>query len=223
MQVRAQDDAQRSTIRLVSANEPAPAENASQSAAPVASRAAEESAAPAPAVEQSAESDGDSTAESDSTSTPDAQPDVARRQVEAPRARLPRTPVGLNPTSSSRNTFNQIQGPPPVQPSRPSPRVSQNRRGGKPFQSVPSEPTISPYMYLNSSMNNGNLVTNYLAFVRPQLDAQDASRQQQREIQQLRTQVQKMSTGGGGQQSSASMNSPARYMDTAQFYPAYQR
>lgn len=228
LQVRAQDDVQRSTIRLVSSTEAGPAENVSQSAAPVESRAAEEPAAeepaePAPVVEEPAESSAEPAAESESSVTPEAAPDDASPQVEAPRAHLPRTPVGLTPNSSSRNSFNQIQGPPPVQPSRTATRVPQNRRAGKPFQSLPSEPTISPYLYLNSSLNNGNMVTNYLAFVRPQLDAQDASRQQQHEIQQLRTQIQKMSSGGGGQPSSASMNSPARYMDTAQFYPGFQR
>jgi hypothetical protein len=67
-------------------------------------------------------------------------------------------------------------------------------------------------------------MTNYFAFVRPQLEAQEAGRTQQREIQQLRGQVQKLSSpsgGGGGQ--GASQNTAAHYMDTAQFYRGLQR
>jgi hypothetical protein len=66
-------------------------------------------------------------------------------------------------------------------------------------------------------------MTNYFAFVRPQLEQQEAGRQQQREIQQLRSQVQKMSSGGGSGMQSMNQNGAAHYMDTAQFYRGLQR
>jgi hypothetical protein len=65
-------------------------------------------------------------------------------------------------------------------------------------------------------------MTNYMAFVRPQLEQQETGREQQRQIQQLKSQLQKMSSTGGGSQS-ANPNSAARYMDTAQFYRGLQR
>jgi hypothetical protein len=66
-------------------------------------------------------------------------------------------------------------------------------------------------------------MTNYFAFVRPQLEQAESGRQQQREIQQLRNQLQKMSSTGTGSQSSPNPNSAAHYMDTAQFYRGLQR
>ena len=65
-------------------------------------------------------------------------------------------------------------------------------------------------------------MTNYFAFVRPQLEQAESGRQQQREIQQLRSQLQKMSSTGTGSQS-VNSSSAAHYMDTAQFYKGLQR
>ena len=65
-------------------------------------------------------------------------------------------------------------------------------------------------------------MTNYLAFVRPQMEQAESGRQQQREIQQLRSQLQKMSSNGTGSQST-NPNAAAHYMDTAQFYRGLQR
>jgi hypothetical protein len=110
--------------------------------------------------------------------------------------------------------------PAPVQS---APRLQANRRGGKPFQAIQMQPTVSPYLYLNAGSNTSNQMTNYFAFVRPQMEQMEAGRQQQREIQQLRTQVQKMSANGTGAQSSPNTNAAAHYMDTAQFYRGLQR
>ena len=139
-----------------------------------------------------------------------------------PLASRPRTPAGFYAGSSARATLSQLPGPAPVQS---APRLQPVRRGGKPFQSVPTQSTVSPYLYLYGNSTNGSELPNYFAFVRPQMDQMEASRQQQREIQQLRNQLQKMSptpTGGEPHQS-ASMNTAAHYMDTAQFYRRMQR
>jgi hypothetical protein len=50
----------------------------------------------------------------------------------------------------------------------------------------------------------------------------ESGRQQQREIQQLKSQLQKMTSTGTGSQS-ANQNPAAHYMDTAQFYRGLQR
>jgi hypothetical protein len=59
-----------------------------------------------------------------------------------------------------------------------------------------------------------------LTLVRPQLQQLQTNRHQQRELLHLQGQVQGMSVVGAPSQYEASrgMASPARYMDTAQFY-----
>jgi hypothetical protein len=128
-------------------------------------------------------------------------------------------PAGFYASPEARSTLNQLPGPAPVQS---APRLQTTRRGGKPFQAVPTQPTISPYLYLNAGTNQASPMTNYFAFVRPQLEQAESGRQQQREIQQLRSQLQKMSSTGAGSQS-VNSNSAAHYMDTAQFYKGLQR
>jgi hypothetical protein len=129
-------------------------------------------------------------------------------------------PAGFYASPEARSTLNQLPGPAPVQS---APRLQATRRGGKPFQAIPTQPTISPYLYLNAGTNTASPMTNYFAFVRPQLEQAESGRQQQREIQQLRNQLQKMSSAGTGSQSSPNPNSAAHYMDTAQFYRGLQR
>jgi hypothetical protein len=127
-------------------------------------------------------------------------------------------PAGFYASPEARATLNQLPGPAPVQSAS---RVQTTRRGGKPFQAIQSQPTISPYLYLNAGTNSASPMTNYFAFVRPQIEAQETGRAQQREIQQLRNQLQKLSSTGGGQ--AGSPNTAAHYMDTAQFYRGLQR
>ncbi len=129
-------------------------------------------------------------------------------------------PAEFSPSASARAILSQMPGPVPVQAAPPA---QAPRRGGKPFESVQSQPTISPYLYLNAGTANASPMTNYFAFVRPQLDQQQSAQQQQREIQQLRTQMQKMSSTGGGYQASANPNVAAHFMDTGQFYRRWQR
>jgi hypothetical protein len=146
-------------------------------------------------------------------------PPIVRTPVEQPANNGPRMPAGFYASPAARSTLNQMPGPAPVQS---APRLQTNRRGGKPFQAVPTQPTISPYLYLNAGTNTTSPMTNYFAFVRPQLEQAESGRQQQREIQQLRGQLQKMSSNGTGSQS-ARPSSAAHYMDTAQFYRGLQR
>jgi hypothetical protein len=129
-------------------------------------------------------------------------------------------PAGFYASPEARATLNQLPGPAPVQSAS---RLQTTRRGGKPFQAIQSQPTISPYLYLNAGTNQASPMTNYFAFVRPQLEQQESGKQQQREIQQLRNQLQKMSSNAGGAQSSSNPSAAAHYMDTAQFYRGLQR
>ena len=149
------------------------------------------------------------------------QQQAQQQPQQQPAMNRTRMPAGLYASAEARSTLSQLPGPAPIQP---TPRVQANRRSGKPFQGFQNQSTISPYMYMNAGTNTATPITNYLAFVRPEQEKEQASRQQEREIQQLRTQVQKMSApvGANGQQSTRP-SSAARYMDTAQFYRGYQR
>ena len=87
--------------------------------------------------------------------------------------------------------------------------------------------TVSPYLNLNRNEEDNEAAPNYFAFVRPQLEQLEANRMQQRAIQQLNGQLQSMSSTvvTPGYQSSAmpGTGTPARYMDTAQFYGGWRR
>jgi hypothetical protein len=143
------------------------------------------------------------------------------QQPAPPIGMRQRMPAGFYPSAAARATLNQMPGPTPVQS---VPRLPQTRRGGKPFESVQSEPAISPYLTLyGTGSNSGNQIQNYFAFVRPQMDQMDANRQQQREIQQLRSQLQKISSESSTTAPQTStMDKSARYMDTAQFYQRHR-
>jgi hypothetical protein len=205
----AQDGNTASTIKLASAVEPIRETKASESTPQVETRPSYY-AAPAEYISQPEVSPSFQGSVSTTSYAPIAQPAVSR----------PRMPAEFSPSASARAILSQMPGPVPVQPAPPA---QATRRGGKPFESVQSQPTISPYLYLNAGTNNASPMTNYFAFVRPQLDQQEANRQQQREIQQLRAQMQKMSSTGGGLQQSANPNVAAHFMDTAQFYRRWQR
>jgi hypothetical protein len=207
----AQQNATGSTIRLTSASEPARDSSASESNTQSNESAMEQQQAGQPmrASEQAAMQ----------SNRPLARP-IVHRPVETSSTIRTRMPAGFYASPANRSTLNQMPGPAPVQS---APRLQASRRGGKPFQAIPTQTTISPYLYLNAGGNSANPVTNYFAFVRPQLDQVESGRQQQREIQQLRSQLQKMSSAGAGPQQSANSNSAAHYMDTAQFYRGLQR
>ncbi len=120
--------------------------------------------------------------------------------------------------ASARATLSQFPRRVAAQPNAPRP----TRRQSKPFQNIESEPTLSPYLNLDRDDNDPQNVPNYFTLVRPQIEQLYTNRVQQREIQQLRGQIQSMTSVGAAPQYEASraagMGSPARYMDTAQFY-----
>jgi hypothetical protein len=96
------------------------------------------------------------------------------------------------------------------------------RRSAKPFEHVDRDPTVSPYLNLDRDDDEQQIVPNYFTFVRPQLEQMQTNRLQQHELQQLRGQVQGMTISGGAPQAGTyrapGSGSPARFMDTAQFY-----
>ena len=97
------------------------------------------------------------------------------------------------------------------------------RRQAKPFTGYEHEPTLSPYLILDEDEDDAQNVPSYFTQVRPRLEQLQTNRIQQLEIQQLRGQLQTMPSGVGGApvyeaSRAAGMGSPARYMDTAQFY-----
>jgi hypothetical protein len=211
--------APRSTIRLCTATEQARETSLAQPVPQERAPVTDQDMPPEPVnqaaemqpVERTAPSNGGDAANAPVSSAP-----APATPAAAPRQRMP---AGFYPSDSVRAALNQAPGRVPIQS---APRLQTRRPGGKPFQSIPTQPSISPYLYLNSGGTNTNLVTNYFGFVRPQLDQIEANRQQQREIQQLKSQMKKMSTAGAGQQA-ADSRSAAHYMDTGQFYRGLQR
>jgi hypothetical protein len=130
----------------------------------------------------------------------------------------------INPyaTSAGQAAMNKMPRPMPVQ-SIPSAQATRLR--GKPFNSVQSEPAISPYLNLYRSDSSGqNQLLNYYTLVRPQLDQIDANKKQAADMQKLRKQVlnaaQHPSQGpaANSDPSEGGMTVSAHYMDTAQFY-----
>jgi hypothetical protein len=230
----AQIEFAKSTIRFKSAPEPVRATDKKraevsaleqpQAIAPAPAFAAAPAAGPAPVALRQVH------APVELPRTPVARHTVRQATYEEPvatqpqsRTQLPgRAPsrVGVYSGTSAKTTLSKLPSPTPVQP-KPAGLPAYPR--GKPFQSVESEPAISPYMNLYRSDRDGNAPLNYMTLVRPQLDQIQANRQQAVELQKLRGQLQNMSAGGSGGIPSATMGSSARYMDTAQFYGKLHR
>jgi hypothetical protein len=123
---------------------------------------------------------------------------------------------------AARATLSQQPRRTPIQASAPRPLFRQ----AKPFQNLTPEPTVSPYLNLHRDETNNEGAPNYFAFVRPQLQQLEANRMQQRDLQQLRGQLQATSTVVGPQYQATGLpgtGTPARYMDTAQFYNGMRR
>lgn len=114
----------------------------------------------------------------------------------------------------------------PGRTSGPSASLRSAHRPTKPFQTLAPDPTVSAYLGLYRDENSQEL-PNYFAFVRPQMEQQEANWRQQREIQKLQRQVQQASTTVVGSQYDS--NAPqatghtARFMDTAQFYERWSQ
>jgi hypothetical protein len=234
--VMADEGAAESTIRLTSFTEPAkseairnaaerqPAQNNEQAAASQSASQAEEDPSPAPT--------GSAAAPAPAAIAPSvalAPPVAAAPSVAGapPIVNRPRMPVGLYPNAAAREMISRMPGPMPVvQAAYQTPAT---RRDGKPFQAVQRQPAVSPYLYLNmttfnAGKSNANTAMNYYAFVRPQIDQMEASRQKQRPAQQRRTQLQAVPTNAAApSEPSGTPNMSAHFMDTAQFYRGLQR
>jgi hypothetical protein len=140
------------------------------------------------------------------------------------------TSVGTMPRSMPRFAPRSVVSRPapsypfrtPIQPRGPQPM----HRASKPFETVERDPTISPYLNLDRDEDDSQDVPSYFTFVRPQLEQIQTNRLQQRELQRLQGQMQGISTQSIAPQSAAiraaGVSSPARFMDTAQFYGGYR-
>jgi hypothetical protein len=152
-----------------------------------------------------------------------AAPSFTRPLVDPQVTSQTRQSLGFYGGYSARTTLSQMPRRTPI---RSAPALPMQRQL-KPFNTVYRDPTVSPYLNLYRSEEDNEAAPNYFAFVRPQLEQLEANRVQQREIQQLRGQLQSMSPTvvSPGYQSSGmpGTGTPARYMDTAQFYGGWRR
>ena len=155
---------------------------------------------------------------------PPAQTMVAAPMPAAmPKVAPPMSVYSPRPTNfyggfSAQGTLSQLPRRAAVQP-RPQ---RSNRRQPKPFEGVEHEQTLSPYLNLDQDEDDTENVPTYFTLVRPRIEQLETNRLQQREIQQLRGQIQSMAASGiasphdGGQ--SVGRTRPAMFMNTAQFY-----
>ena len=125
---------------------------------------------------------------------------------------------------SALNTLSEMPRRSPILPNSNGPMP----HNGKPFQTASTGPTVSPYLNLfREEEATTEAAPSYYAFVRPQLEQQAANQQQQRDIQQLQRQLQATSATRVVPQYRAATvpgtGTPARFMDTAQFYGGWQR
>jgi len=119
-------------------------------------------------------------------------------------------------------TLNQMPRRTPIE-SAAAPSVGPR---GKAFQNASNGPTVSPYLNLFRDENENTAgLPNYYAFVRPQLEQQENALRQQRDMQQLQRQMKQAAAGSRRYQSSGQPGegTPARFMDTAQYYSGWRR
>jgi hypothetical protein len=129
----------------------------------------------------------------------------------------------LNPytTGPAQAAMSKMPRPMSVQSVPPTPPM---RTRSKPFNSVQSEPAISPYMNLYRDSSGQSQLLNYYTLVRPQMDQIDANKKQAADLQKLRNQVlsnsqhPQQAAPSGDSASQEGMTVSAHYMDTAQFY-----
>ena len=124
---------------------------------------------------------------------------------------------------TSPSTLSQMPRRTPIRPGASSPL----RTRAKPFQAIEHEPTVSPYLNLHRNESDEEGAPNYYAFVRPQLEQLEVARRQQMEILRLQGRMLSKSPKMAAPQHRVSAmpntGTPARYMDTAQFYGAWQQ
>ncbi len=129
-------------------------------------------------------------------------------------------------------TWQANRGAAAQQSQRSSPARYGNAQAGarrstvKPFNTVVSEPTVSPY--LNLYRQDGNQAApNYYAFVRPQQQQLEQNRQQSAQLQVLERRLQQASyaspAGGGRVVNAVGSTGAARYGDTSHYYSGWRR
>jgi len=150
-------------------------------------------------------------------------PVITQPLIEPQVTNQTRQALGFYGGNSARATLNQFPRRAPIR-SNPS---QNTRPQGKPFGSIHRDPTVSPYLNLYRNESDDEGAPNYFSLVRPQMDQIEANRMQQREIQQLRGQLQNFSGPVSGPKYQPNgipgTGTPARYMDTAQFYGGLRR
>lgn len=147
--------------------------------------------------------------------------------VDVPNFNRSRSLAGVYPSASAQSTLNKLPRPAPVQAATTTPAAQTTHPRGKPFQAVQADPALSPYLNLYRTNLDPNMMPNYFALVRPQLEQQEMNRKQSAEIRQLQKQLQNSPAAAAGTQYSAGstsgMSASARYMDTGQFYKHTRR
>jgi hypothetical protein len=137
-------------------------------------------------------------------------PSISRTLVHAPAGRASTVVHG-----SSYAQANMSRLPRSAAAQSNAGAVPRNLRG-KPFQGMVNQSSgVTPYLSLyNTRGGDGNMSLNYFTAVQPQLQQQEAVRQQAIELRRLQNQVQSMQAGG-----TAAPNAVhARFMDTGGYY-----
>ena len=98
-------------------------------------------------------------------------------------------------------------------------------RGKKPFASVSSRPTVSPYLSLFADTLSDGVLPNYTTFTRPQLQQQRFNDQVQRQNMEMERRVQAISAKPAfqnprGSETQAPTGHPAMFSYTGSYYPA---
>lgn len=98
-------------------------------------------------------------------------------------------------------------------------------RGKKPFSSVSSRPTVSPYLSLFADTLSDGVLPNYTTFTRPQLQQQRFNDQMQRQNMEMERRVQAISAKPAfqnprGSETQAPTGHPAMFSNTGRYYPA---
>lgn len=150
---------------------------------------------------------------------------ASRTQPRATRslaARQSVVPQGMQTGVAYYNAARSLaaQGQPA---SRPAAQIAQQSGGrtNKPFNTVVSTPTVSPYLNLYRE-EQGEGAPNYYAFVRPQIQQMQANQQQALKLQQLERQLGAAAAPAPAARASYS-GSAARYGDTGHFYGGWSR
>ncbi|MCC7476044.1 MAG: hypothetical protein IT425_11665 [Pirellulales bacterium] len=102
--------------------------------------------------------------------------------------------------------------------------LSSSSRASKPFSSVTSQPTVSPYMNLFRVDLNGNNNFNYSTLVRPQLQQQQVNRQVEMQNQQNNRRIQAIAAQANynveGSKDQAPTGHQTAFGYTGRYFPA---